>query len=108
MINVNLSSISLKIRTVAMLGLLILLALVAMGATNYFYGSSLAIRKTLSLSKEKMTNDALRIKNRMADEKSMLIILREFPPMRGIIRAEDNGGIDTKTGVRVEYWYTRT
>ncbi len=91
-----------------MLGLLILLALVAMGATNYFYGSSLAIRKTLSLSKEKMTNDALRIEDKVADEKAELIILREVPPMRGIIRAEDNGGIDTKTGVKVEYWYTRT
>ncbi len=108
MIKANLSSISLKTRTVGILGLLILLALVAMGATNYFYGSSLAIRKTLSLSKEKMTNDALRIENKMADEKAELIILREVPPVRGIIRAEDNGGIDKQTGVRIAYWYTRT
>ncbi len=108
MIKTNLSTISLKARTVGILGLLILLALVAMGATNYFYGSSLAIRKTLSLSKEKMTNDALRIENKMADEKAELIILREVPPVRGIIRAEDNGGIDKQTGVRIAYWYTRT
>lgn len=108
MIPVKLSSISLKTRTVAMLGLLILIALVAMGATNYFYGSSLAIRETLSLSKEKMTNDALSIENKLADEKVELIILREVPPMRGIIRAEDNGGIDQLSGVRVAYWYTRT
>ncbi len=97
----NFSCISLKTRTVVMLGLLIFVALVAMGATNYFYGSSLAIRETLSLSKEKMTNDALRIVSRMVDKKAELIILREVPPMRGIIRAEDNGGIDQETGV----WY---
>ncbi len=108
MIHVNLSTISLKTRTVAILGLLILIALVAMGATNYFYGSSLAIRETLSLSKEKMTNDALSIENKLEDEKVELIILREVPPMRGIIRAEENGGIDQQSGVRVEYWYTRT
>lgn len=108
MIQAKRSGISLKTRAVAMLGLLILLALIAMGATSYFYGSSLAIRETLSLSKEKMTNDALDIENKVANEKAELIILREVPPMRGIIRAEDNGGIDKTTGVRAEYWYTRT
>ena len=108
MIRVNLSSISLKTRAVVMLGLLILLALIAMGAANYFYGSSLAIRETLSLSKEKMTNDALGIENKVAEKKAELIILREVPPMRGIIRAENNGGIDQQTGVRIAYWYTRT
>lgn len=99
--------VGLRTRTVAMLGLLILLALVAMGATNYLYGSRLAIRKTLGVAKEKMTSDALLIGAKVEDKKGELIILREVPPVQGIIRAKDHGGIDSETGDKTEYWYRR-
>ncbi len=103
----HLPKLGLRTRTVAMLGVLVLLALVAMGATNYFYGSRLAIQKTLGVSKEKMTNDALLIGTRVVDKKADLIIMREVPPVQGIIRAKDNGGIDPETGDKSEYWDTR-
>ncbi len=107
MFNSSLSKIGLRTRTVAMLGILVLLALSVMGATNYFYGSRLAIRKTLGVAKEKMTNDALLIGARVVEEKGELIILRETPPVQGIIRARDHGGIDPETGDKIEYWYLR-
>ena len=103
----SLFKIGLGTRTVAMLGVLILLALVFMGAANYLYGSRLAIQKTLTVSKEKMTSDALLIGARVVNEKAELIILREVPPVQGIIRAKDNGGIDPESGDKTEYWYTR-
>ena len=103
----SLFKIGLRARAMAMLGILILLALVVMGATKYFYVSRLAIQKTLSVFKEKMTNDALLIGARMADERAELIILRDVPPVQGIIRAKGNGGVDPETGVEIDYWYAR-
>ena len=103
----RLHKIGLRTRAVAMLSLLIFLALVAMGTTVYLYGSRLAIRETLSVAKEKMTSDALLIEARAVDEKGELTILREVPPVQGIIRTRDHGGIDPETGDKLDYWYAR-
>jgi|GEM_PF-2738957 len=103
----NTIGLSLKARTVVTLGALILMTLTTMGAINYFYGSRLAIQKTIGVAAEKLDHDAEGISSKVVVEQRDLIILRETPPVSGIIRAKDHGGIDPQTGDKIEYWQAR-
>ena len=96
-----------RTKTVVGLGILLFFALAAMGAVNYFYGSALAIRKTLNITREKITNDTHIIGAIVSRYKVDMLVLRELPPVQGIVRARDNKGIDPNVGERTEYWSAR-
>ncbi len=98
---------SLKIRALITLGGLIFMAMVAIGTVNYFYGSRLATQKALRVVAEKLDNDASVIAAMVAEDKTDLDILRDTPPVQGIIRGRDHGGIDPLTGDKTEYWHAR-
>jgi PAS domain S-box-containing protein len=95
----------LKLKSVVVLGGLILIALVAMGVTNYFYGSALAVKKILKISAEEIAQDSNAVLLYVADAKSDLSVVIETPSVQGILRAIDNGRTDPQTGDKTEYWF---
>ena len=94
-------------KAVVVLGGLILISLISLGATYYYYGSALAIEKILKLTTDEIAHDSQTVLQGVADGKSDLSVVLDTPPVQGILRALDNGGIDPKTNDRTELWYGR-
>jgi len=107
-VGINLWS-KLTLQTRAIIGIvgLLLLALTAMGLTNYLYGSNLALKKILAFTEEKIKSDAEIIQAKLRERRIDLQMLRDMPPVQGIIRSKEGGGRDPQTGNKLEYWYVR-
>ncbi|MBF0550853.1 MAG: response regulator [Deltaproteobacteria bacterium] len=94
-------------RTITGLTSLILAALFLMGLATYYQGSVLTVRKLLQVTHQELEKDVFSIKSLISNSVADLNVVRDTPPVQGIIRAKDNAGLDPLTGDKLEYWYQR-
>jgi len=99
--------LGLKGKTIIGLGALLLFALLVMGGATYYQGMRLAINELLEKTGGDIEKDTREIENFIKSSKDDLMVMADTPPIQGIIRARDNGGIDPLTGDKTEYWYAR-
>lgn len=97
----------LKGKTIIGLGALLLVALLVMGGAIYYQGMQLAIHELLESTGKNIEKDSIEIETFVKGSKDDLMVISATPPIQGIIRARDNGGIDPMTGDKTEYWYAR-
>lgn len=105
--NLDKMKFGLKAKTIFGLGALLLFALLVMGGAIYYQGMQLAIHGLLESTGKNIEKDAIEIEGLIEDARGDLMVLSATPPIQGIIRARDNGGIDPLTGDKTEYWYSR-
>lgn len=100
-------NLRLKGKTIIGLGALLLFALLAMGGAIYYQAMTLAIDELLESAGKNIAKDAMEIEHFVEQAKKDLMVISATPPVQGIIRARDNGGIDPLTGDKTEYWLAR-
>lgn len=108
----NLMSVSgmemgLKWKSIIGLGALLVAAFLIMGGAIYYQAMTLAIDGLLESTGKNIEKDTMEIEAFVERARGDLMVMANTPPVQGIIRARDNGGIDPLTGDRTEYWYAR-
>ncbi len=99
--------LGLKGETILGLGTLLLCSLLIMGGATYYQGMTLAIHGLLENTQKELEKNSIEIDNFVLSSKQDLLVIANTPPVQGIIRAKDNGGIDPMTGDKTGYWYAR-
>ncbi len=89
------------------LGALLLASLLAMGSAIYHYSRTLAVAERLVMARESLDQNAVDIERGVLSARRDLLVLREMPPVQGIIRARDNGGGDPELRDGTEIWRLR-
>lgn len=105
--NENKPKLGLKGKSIIGLGSLLMVALLIMGGAVYYEGLQIAIHETLETTGKSIEKDVIEIKNFVNNSTDDLMVISNTPPIQGIIRAKDNGGIDPMTRDKTEYWYAR-
>ncbi len=96
-----------RTKTALGVGVLLVSSLLILGLAAYFESRELAIREVLKTIDGQLRLDGSEILRIAQDSKADLMVVRDTPPVQGIIRARDNGGIDPLLGDREEYWIAR-
>lgn len=95
------SRIGLKAKCILGLGALLL------GGVTYYQSMHLALNGLLATTTERLKRDCAALEDAVAGFRSDLLVVADTPPVQGILRAKDHGGVDPMTGDRTEYWFTR-
>ncbi|MDP2158467.1 MAG: cache domain-containing protein [Nitrospirota bacterium] len=101
------NKLGLKAKTIISLGTLLLFALLAMGGSIYYQAMTLAINELLESTGKNIEKDTSEIETFIKSSKDDLMVISDTPPVQGILRAKDNGGIDPLTKDKTEYWFSR-
>jgi len=88
----------LKWKTTLTLGTLVLISMALMIFVSIQRGLQSQTEGSLKLISSNMSRHAIRVEKRVAELNKELHILASMPPLRGIMRALDTGGIDPKSG----------
>ncbi|HCC54301.1 MAG TPA: hypothetical protein DEQ20_05160 [Desulfobulbaceae bacterium] len=99
--------IGLKWKTLLGLGFLLASSLIIMGGVTYYQGRQVAIAELLKTTGKDIEKDTAAIENFVQSAKEDLMVMADVPPIHGILRAQDNGGIDPVTGEKTEAWNAR-
>ena len=97
----------LRSKTTLGIGALLLCSLLILGFATYFAGRSLAIRQLLKTIDSNMSLDGSALVRTVQDSRADLLVIRDTPPIQGLIRAMDNGGVDPLSGVGAQFWTDR-
>lgn len=100
-------NMGLKWKTLLGLGFLLASSLMIMGGVTYYQGRQLAIAELFKTTGKDIEKDTIEIENFVQSSKNNLMVMADVPPLQGIIRAQDNGGIDPVTGEKTEAWNAR-
>lgn len=106
-IKVHKKSLGLKVKTTTGVGVLILLSMFILGFKTYQQGISSAIQGALKYEENNIGIIATSIEAALNIDRNNLMVIRDTPPVRAIIKANDNGGIDPESGNKIEVWSHR-
>ena len=99
--------LNLRWKSILGLGFLLTTALLVMGGVIYSQGLQVAIDELLETTRSDIEKDARTIENFIENVQDDLLLLAGTPPVQGIIRADDNSGLDPLTGDTAEQWRGR-
>ena len=97
----------LRAKTTLVLGGLIAIALLAISYTSNWQSKHLAETKVLQLEQSKSVVLKQAIEVALQNQNKNLLTLRDVPPIKAIIRALANNGIDPISGNTLEEWRQR-
>jgi len=87
-------SLGLKGKTIFSLGLLITVSMIVMGILVYWQSRELANQQAYELTSVATERRANRLDEEIGKSSNMLVVMHDTPPVQGIIRAREAGGID--------------
>lgn len=99
--------LGLRGKTVLGLGVLLTGSLLVMGLATYRHGSDLVIMEILKIVRGDIEKDSREIIRNVVSAEHDLLVIADTPPILGIVRAREHGGIDPMTGDKAEFWRAR-